>query len=83
VLSYYQGSPMYALLSVYPEFDWIIWKFNRVPMGFWKDKTNHKKFFDWLGKQLEFKSLEHWYNITKLDINKHGGSDFLNTTMVL
>src|SRR5271170_4757712 len=63
VLSCYNGSPVNALLSIYPDFDWIIWKFKCVPQGFWKDKMNQKKFFDWVGKKLGIKSFEDWYNI--------------------
>jgi len=59
------------MFLIYPDFDWIIWKFNHVPNGFWKEKRNHRKFFDWVGKQLGFKSFEDWYNITHEDINKH------------
>jgi len=75
ILSNYNNSLVNALLSVYPDFDWIIWKFNQntVPQEFWNDKKNQKKFFDWVGEQFRFKSFEDWYNITLEDINKHGG----------
>src|SRR5271170_6889183 len=45
LLHYYIDSPVNALLSIYPDFDWIIWKFHQVPRGCWKDKKNHRKFF--------------------------------------
>jgi len=65
-----------ALLSVYPEFNWIVWKFNTVPQGFWSDR-NKRRFFDWLRKELGLESFEDWYNITHKDINKLGGSKLL------
>jgi len=63
-----------ALLSVYPDFDWIIWKFNDVSNL--NDKRNYRKFFNWVGKQLGFKSYEDWYNALEC-INKHGVNESL------
>jgi hypothetical protein len=51
-----------ALLLAYLEHDWLPWKFGkRVPTGYWQDKNNHRKFFDWLSVQLDIKSKEEWY----------------------
>jgi len=78
LLSYYEYSPVKALLSIYPEFDWIIWKFrNAVPQGFWKQKINQRQFFDWLGKQLGFNSGPDWYNITREDVIENEGEKLL------
>jgi len=82
----YNKSPTKALLSVYSEYNWIVWKFKSVPDGFWCETTNHKKFFDWLGGQLGVKSFEDWYDITHSYIVKHGGLGLLqryynNSTM--
>ena len=35
------------------------------------------KFFNWLGKQLGYKEMTDWYNVTKEDIQKHGGAGLL------
>ena len=37
-------------------------------------KDNHKKYADWLGKELGYTKMEHWYNI-KWDLinNNYGG----------
>jgi len=75
---YYHNSPTEALLAIYPDFGWVIWKFKTVPQGFWKDKRNQQKFFDWVGNQLGFKSFEDWYKITRGDIGKFGGSELLS-----
>jgi len=77
LLSYYNNSPMNAVLSIYRDFDWLVWKFNFVPIDFWKEKKNQRKYFDWVGKQLGFKSFEDWYNITKEDIDKYRGTILL------
>src|SRR3979490_2008551 len=34
--NYYRNSPSEALQSVYPEHNWMLWKFKTVPMGYWE-----------------------------------------------
>jgi len=48
-MCYYNYSPLNVLLSNYPHYNWIIWKFNSIPPGFWVDENNQKLFFDWIG----------------------------------
>src|SRR5689334_5535227 len=54
---YYYNSPSTALKKIYPEHNWIPWKFNRAPSGLWKESENHLLFFDWLGEKLGLKQL--------------------------
>jgi hypothetical protein len=37
----------------YPEFTWYTWKFAVVPIGFWSEYSNRKKYFDWLRGSIE------------------------------
>src|SRR3954453_24254129 len=37
MLSYYSDSLTKALVDVYPEFKWKLWKFSRTLPGYWKD----------------------------------------------
>src|SRR5260221_6524433 len=50
--------------SIYPEYDWRLWRFERVPKGFWNEKKNQKEFMDWFGIQLGFKEMKDYYKIT-------------------
>eukprot|EP01121_Diplochlamys_sp_Union-15-3_P013862 TRINITY_DN4362_c0_g1_i1.p1 TRINITY_DN4362_c0_g1~~TRINITY_DN4362_c0_g1_i1.p1 ORF type:complete len:431 (-),score=54.16 TRINITY_DN4362_c0_g1_i1:183-1475(-) len=77
VMSYFEDSPAKALTSVYPEFPWLTWKFSNVPRGYWKDKSNHRLFFDWLGEVLHYQNHDDWYNISQADIYRHGGRGLL------
>jgi len=36
---------VHAVVSIYPEFDWVIWKFNIILHGFLQDKKNHMEYF--------------------------------------
>ena len=74
LLKNYNNSPLQLLKSVYPEENWLPWKFTNAPNGYWDDIENHKIYMDWLGTQLEYKILEDWYNITtQRIINNDGG----------
>lgn len=77
ILSYYNNSLIQILKKFYPEHEWLEWKFSSVPNGFWEDSNNQLKFLDWLGKELGFKSMTDWYQITAELIYKHGGEGLL------
>jgi hypothetical protein len=61
-----------ALLNVYPEHEWLSWKFDQVPKGYWNKKENQKKLLDWLGEILKIKNLDAWYRISLHDIRRTG-----------
>jgi hypothetical protein len=51
----------------------MIWKFDKVPSGFWKDVTNQRKYFDWLRKRLGIQDMESWYKVSLNQIESEGG----------
>jgi len=71
---YYSNSRQKALRTVYPENDWLPWKF-----GNWKDRTTHKHFLQWLGTQLGYQKLDDWYQLSRTDVLQYGGSGMLAT----
>ena len=73
----YNNSPQQFLQAVYPEYEWVPWKFTRVTKGYWDKNENHRLFADWLFKELEYKTIEDWYNITQPIISKNGGGGLL------
>src|SRR5690349_12610595 len=58
----YNNSLKEALLSVYPDHEWLEW---RIPTIDFFSLENQVKYLDWLGKKLQIKNLEDWYHITK------------------
>jgi len=78
MLNYYHGSPIQFLRAVYPEYEWLEWKFISTSKDFWQDLTNHKKYADWLGKVLGYTKPEHWYTITRDIINNNCGCGILH-----
>lgn len=71
---YYKTSPRIFLNTLFPEYEWITWKFEQVPLPFWKNKCNIKDYMLWLGKILGYTKPEHWYNITSDDLKNNYGT---------
>jgi hypothetical protein len=57
------GAPsLHKLLSViYPEYNWLPWKFDKSPKFFWGDTKNQRKFMEWASKELKIKEMSDWY----------------------
>jgi hypothetical protein len=65
--------------AVYPEHEWIPWKFDKVPANYWRDEANRNRYWEWLAKAVNVTAPEQWYEI--LDKNlvmKNGGSGLLS-----
>eukprot|EP01114_Cavostelium_apophysatum_P021400 TRINITY_DN7453_c0_g1_i1.p1 TRINITY_DN7453_c0_g1~~TRINITY_DN7453_c0_g1_i1.p1 ORF type:complete len:488 (-),score=137.23 TRINITY_DN7453_c0_g1_i1:47-1510(-) len=75
--SYYANSISTAVSSVYPEYRWKMWKFEKAPAGFWDDKRNQREFMDDLASALELNSREDWYRVTVKQVHENGGGGLL------
>jgi hypothetical protein len=60
----YNGVLSNLLAEVYPENEWLPWKFVICPHNYWDDMKNQRKFIDWAAKQLNIKEKSDWYNVT-------------------
>lgn len=76
---YYSGSPIQFVKAMFPEYEWLEWKFvSGVSMGYWNDITNHKLYIKWLGLELGYETMEDWYKITGRVISDNYGSGVLS-----
>jgi hypothetical protein len=50
---------------VYPEYEWLPWKFVKTPKTYWNDVNNQRKFVKWAEEALKIKEMSDWYKITK------------------
>ena len=56
---------LYSLLSaVYPDYEWLPWRFQRNRTYYWSDSKNWRTFMEWAGKKLNVKEMKDWYNVT-------------------
>ncbi len=60
----YGNSPSKVIMSIYPEQNWLPWKFSSVPWGFWDDVKNQRIFLDWVKTELGYQKMEDFYNLS-------------------
>jgi hypothetical protein len=75
---HYNNSPSTALMTIYPNHDWKVWKFQKVPQGHWDHMENQREFFDWIAESLCIHSQWDWYKVTKTQIIQNGGESLLS-----
>jgi hypothetical protein len=75
--SYYGGSLVSALQTIYPELDWQIWKFKSLPKSFWINTDNQRTYFLQLGRALKLKNLDDWHNVDVSAVQERGGKELL------
>ena len=63
VLLKYNNSLTNLLANIYPEYEWLPWKFNKCPQNYWDDVNNQKKFMEWAGKELKINKINDWNKI--------------------
>lgn len=76
---FYQYSLIRALQDVYPEHEWLPWKFIQSPRSFFGVQENRLAFFTWAAKQLEVRELADWYNITPSQLAPMGGDGLIRS----
>jgi hypothetical protein len=70
LLTKYDFSFHSLLSALYPEYNWLSWKF--LQKGYWGDVNNQKKFMDWVAWKLNYKEMSDWYKITlKVKISRY------------
>jgi hypothetical protein len=62
------------LKKIYPEYNWLPWKFTRVSDGFWDDINNQRKYMEWLFKKLNYINVEDWSKIGSEEIINNCGA---------
>ena len=76
--SKYNGSAIQTVKVLFPNYEWLSWKFSHVPQGYWADIKNQKEYMEWLEKKLGYTSTEDWYKISKQDFVDNYGAGLLN-----
>jgi hypothetical protein len=72
------GSSIYRFIKEHlPEHDWKPWLFVTVGSQFWKDKSNHRKYGEWLEGILNIKHSDRWYHVTQQDFATNSGAGLL------
>ena len=56
LLPKYKHHCYFILKKAFPEYEWLPWKFERKPLGFWHKFKNHQWFMKWLAKRKGYNS---------------------------
>ena len=56
---------MNLIKRVDPNYNWLPWKFNQTPKGYWNDETNVKAYMNWLSEKLNIETMEDWYKVSQ------------------
>jgi len=75
--AYWNSSAIAAVQETFPDYDWKEWLFRQAPLRFWADRRNHRRYMDWLGKQLGIRRPQDWYRVSNADFERHKGGAFL------
>ena len=54
---YYASTPSKFVMEMFPDYEWLPWKFTRMPQDYWEDENNCKKYVKWLGKELRYTTM--------------------------
>jgi hypothetical protein len=77
VLHHYGHSLLRLLQSVYPEFEWLPWKFRRSPYSYWQEVRHQKQCLEHIQQQLGFKDVLQWMHVDTQTVKRLGGSGLL------
>lgn len=78
LIRYHYSSSLYrALQAVYPEHDWLPWKFNVVSKELWNHAEVRKKFTKHVEAELRLASPADWRHLSLQQIRDLGGHGFL------
>lgn len=78
LLKQYARSPMKMIMSIFPEHDWIPWKFDeKLKKGSWDDLHFQREFVEYVAKEYKLEDMEDWYNITQSRLHDKGGGHLL------
>eukprot|EP01125_Pyxidicula_operculata_P008535 TRINITY_DN2859_c0_g3_i4.p2 TRINITY_DN2859_c0_g3~~TRINITY_DN2859_c0_g3_i4.p2 ORF type:complete len:333 (-),score=32.63 TRINITY_DN2859_c0_g3_i4:27-1025(-) len=63
------------LKAIYPDYQWLPWKFRKSPRGFWSSKDNRYAYLRWIETKLGISEPSMWYHFTskRVFIENDGG----------
>ena len=60
--------------DLFPDFQFLEWKFTQTRRGYWDDKNNMIKYLNWLEKEMGWEdNKENWYQLSSELIRNTGG----------
>lgn len=66
----YDKSRLNMLRTVYPEHEWLPWKFKMLPLGTERGPELARRILDYVEVELRFSEPSDWYQVTKTDLRR-------------
>mmetsp|Transcript_20022 Transcript_20022/g.22278 ORF Transcript_20022/g.22278 Transcript_20022/m.22278 type:complete len:688 (-) Transcript_20022:161-2224(-) len=79
ILQKYDGDLCAALQAVYPDHEFVPWKFRRTTKGLFTNIDVVVEFLKWAEKDLEIDDPEEWYRISRSQWDEIGGGALWTT----
>lgn len=88
--SYYKGDLVVALRSIFPEYPWKIWKFDKIQSlientgkkrslrKYWSNRAVQKEYLDWFKEEHGVKNERDLYKLRASDFIQKGGATLIN-----
>jgi len=74
ILKFFGHSLTQALIKLFDEHTWVMWKFPEIPAGWLENPANLKETMDALNKLFNITRPEQWYDVSNQEItNQEGG----------
>jgi hypothetical protein len=73
----YNSSLYHLLCKIFPEIDWLPWKFERAVKNYWEDENIQKKFIKYATEKFNIRNPSDWYNVTYKQMQEIGGATLL------
>jgi hypothetical protein len=77
ILASYGHSHVQALQKLYPEIEWQLWRFPRMPKSFWGSPKHQEELFQFVAKKLDVYYPDDWHGITTNHLKMIRGGDRL------
>jgi hypothetical protein len=59
-----------------PNLDLLPWLFESIDEKIWENKENHRRYFDWLFKELNLSKMSDWYTVPVEEVLQRKGKYF-------
>jgi len=73
----HSGSYISMIKQYKPDVNWLEWRFDKTPNGFWADKENCKRYMKWVEDELGITKLSQWYVYDRNILYKYHGGGIL------
>jgi hypothetical protein len=70
-------SHIVGLQSVFPEYNWQMWRFDKVPRMYWDNEGNVRAYMQWFADKMNIHVLEDWKKVTTTQLYLSRGKTLL------